>query len=257
VSEQEGGGSHRGDGQRGDGQRGAEEHFLINPYGLLWSEITASSLVKVRADGGIVDNGSTTMPINPAGFKIHSAVHTSARGREGGDIVWTMHTHTKETVAASNLAGDFPSGLSQFAMDLGPVRFHDFEHATAGDHVCQRLVRDLGDVPCKCLLMRNHGCLVVGPTVSECFFRLYQLIRACEVLVLAPPQIHGKAGSAPSGGATVRESSGGAVISVDEKRVAATFAITENNYTGEPFGALEWRAAVREMERKYGDAYKA
>lgn len=213
-----------------------EELFLINPYGLSWEEITASSLIKVKADGGIVDQGSTNMPINPAGFKIHSAVHTSARGKRGGDIVWTMHTHTMETVAVSNMRDGFRRGLSQFAMDLGPVRLHEFEHATAGDHVCAKLVEDLGDLPCKTLLMRNHGCMTVGRTVGECYFRLFQLIRACEVQCACAPIMED-------------------VVVVPDETVAATFAITENDYTGKPFGYLEWRAAVRQMRRIYGDEY--
>lgn len=213
-----------------------EELFLINPYGLSWEEITASSLIKVKADGGIVDQGSTNMPINPAGFKIHSAVHTSARGKRGGDILWTMHTHTMETVAVSNMREGFRRGLSQFAMDLGPVRLHEFEHATAGDHVCAKLVEDLGDLPCKTLLMRNHGCMTVGRTVGECYFRLFQLIRACEVQCACAPIMED-------------------VVVVPDETVAATFAITENNYTGKPFGYLEWRAAVRQMRRVYGDEY--
>jgi ribulose-5-phosphate 4-epimerase/fuculose-1-phosphate aldolase len=209
---------------------------LRNPTdGLLWEEITASSLVKVRSNGDIVDNGNTDMPINPAGFKIHSAIHTSKRGRSGGDILWTMHTHTMETVAVSNMEGGFRPGLSQFAMDLGPVRLHEFEHATAGDHVCQQLLADLGEAPCKVLLMRNHGCLTVGSTVSECYFRLLQLIRACEVQVACGPLTR--------------------VVEVPARVVEDTFQITEANYTGEPFGTLEWRAAVRRMERRYGDAY--
>lgn len=214
---------------------GAEELFLINPYGLLWEEITASSLVKVRANGAVVDNGSTDLGINPAGFKIHSAIHTSPRGRAGGDVLWTMHTHARETVAVASTAGGLRRGLSQFAMDLGPVATHAFEHATAGDHVCAKLVADLGP-RAKVLLMENHGCLTVGATVGEAYFRLLQLIRACEVQVDTPL-------------------AGAAEVPAD--RVDATFAITEKNYTGSPFGALEWKAAVRRMERAYGDAYRA
>eukprot|EP00750_Incisomonas_marina_P008635 INCI15561.2.p1 GENE.INCI15561.2~~INCI15561.2.p1 ORF type:complete len:290 (+),score=45.61 INCI15561.2:176-1045(+) len=99
----------------------AEDHFLVNPYGLLWHEITASSLVKVLADGGVVDNGSTGYGINPAGFKIHSALHTSARGLRG-DIVWTMHTHTPEVVAIASQKRGLLRGFSNYSMDLGEVR---------------------------------------------------------------------------------------------------------------------------------------
>ena len=219
-----------------------DEFFLINPYGYHWDEITASSLIKVKADGGIVDHGSTTLPINPAGFKIHSAIHTSKRGKFGGDIMWTMHTHTMETVVISNLQHGLLPGLSQFAMDLGPVGIHEFEHATTpGSDVCARLVRDLGAPPCKTLLLRNHGCLTVGATAGECYFRLLQLIRACEVQVACEPVVLGEEER---------------VVQVPEEMVQKTFAITENSYTGEPFGELEWRAAVRKLERERGVGYK-
>ena len=188
-----------------------------------------------------MDQGNTTCPINPAGFKIHSAIHTSERGQNNGDILWTMHTHTVETVAVSNYQHGLLPGLSQFAMDLGPVAMHSFEHATTpGSDVCKRLVDDLGAAPCKCLLLRNHGCLTVGKTVGECYFRLLQLTLACKVQVLCEPSVDGD----------------GRVVQVEEDMVKRTFKITEDNYTGKGFGELEWLAAVRKLEREKGDAYK-
>jgi len=225
-----------------------EELFLINPYGYHWDEITASTLIKVKADGGIVDQGSTNCPINPAGFKIHSAIHTSERGRRHGDILWTMHTHTTDTVAVSNFQHGLLPGLSQFAMDLGPVALHTFEHATTpGSDVCARLVVDLGPAPCKSMLLRNHGCLTVGRSAGECYFRLLQLIRACEVQVACEPVYDvGKDGV---------EIDRGRVVQVPKAMVKRTFAITENNYTGKGFGELEWLAAVRKLERERGVGY--
>ena len=99
-------------------------------------------------------------------------------------------------------------GLSQFAMDLGPVRLHEFKHATAGDHVCAKLVEDLGDLPYKTLLMRNHGCMTVGRTVGECYFRLFQLIRACDVQCACAPIMED-------------------AVVVPDETIAATFAIAE------------------------------
>ena len=214
------------------------EHFLINPYGLLWEEITASSLVKVKADGGIVDSGSSNMPINPAGFKIHSAIHTSKRGREGGDITWTMHTHTTETVAVASLNGGLIRGLSQYAMDLGGISYHDFQHATSGNDVCKRLVQDLG-LENKVLLLRNHGSITVGNSVHEAFFLMYQLIEACKVQV----QVVASAGSSDHS-------------IVPDEIVEQTYKIVQANYTGQPFGKLEWAAMKRRMEKQQGEGYK-
>ena len=119
---------------------GEKECFLINPFGLLWEEITASSLVKVNAEGGIVDHGSTDSSINPAGFKIHSAIHVSERA---ADTV--MHIHVPEVNAVANLKGGLVRGLSVYSMDIGGISYHEFEHATSStSDVCGRMVKDLG-----------------------------------------------------------------------------------------------------------------
>ena len=217
-----------------------EDLFLINPYGLLWDEIDASSLVTVRANGGIVDNGSTAMPINPAGFKIHSAIHTSDRGQEGGDILWTMHTHTPECVAVASLGVGLIRGLSQYAMDLGGISYHDFEHATKPENtVCARLVQDLGPTHKICML-RNHGPITVGKTVSEAFFLMYQLVEACKVQVQVLSMSKG-----PSDFSVV-----------PDEVVEETYSIVQANYTGKPFGELEWLAAKRRMEKSQGLGYR-
>ena len=103
-------------------------------------------------------NRPTDHSINPAGFKIHSALHTSPRGRDGGDILCTMHTHHRSTIAVG-CSADGVLPLSTFANDLGGaaggVAYHDFAHATANDEVCAQLVKDIGDA--RVLLLRNHG----------------------------------------------------------------------------------------------------
>eukprot|EP00051_Salpingoeca_urceolata_P010353 m.126395 g.126395 ORF g.126395 m.126395 type:complete len:887 (+) comp16680_c0_seq2:4950-7610(+) len=273
------------------------EHFLINALGQTWDEITASSLVKVEANGDIIDHGSIKdAAINPAGFKIHSAIHASDRGQPGGDVLWTMHTHTPDAVAVASLEGGLLPGLSQYAMDLGEVTYHKFKHATTkGSNVCERLVEDLGDTS-KCILLRNHGCITVGKTVHETFFRMFQLLRACEVQVKtlamasattmplllsevrAAKAAAARAAAAGSsrGGGGDDSSSGGSSSDDDDDRhhasgkqgtvskgyheassrtVKKTFSITEKNYTGQPFGYLEWQAAVRQMERQQGKDY--
>jgi ribulose-5-phosphate 4-epimerase/fuculose-1-phosphate aldolase len=153
---------------------GPEHHFLINPYGMTFDEITASSLVKVDLDGNVVE--PTTYPVNPAGFTIHSAVHAA---REDAKCV--IHLHTTAGVAVSAHAdGLLP--LNQTAMIVrGDLSFHDYE-GIALDHAERpRLVADLGET--SAMLLRNHGTLTLGPTVASAFLTMYFLERACATQV--------------------------------------------------------------------------
>jgi ribulose-5-phosphate 4-epimerase/fuculose-1-phosphate aldolase len=163
---------------------GPEHHFLINPYGMLFDEITASSLVKVDLDGAVVE--PTTYPVNPAGFTIHSAVHAA---REDAHCV--MHLHTTAGVAVSAHAdGLLP--LNQTAMLVrGELSYHDYEGVALDLAERPRLVADLGTNPA--MLLRNHGTLTVGPSVPSAFLTMYFLERACamQVATLAgAPKIH-------------------------------------------------------------------
>ncbi|MET0386718.1 MAG: class II aldolase/adducin family protein [Polyangiales bacterium] len=153
---------------------GPEHHFLINPYGLLFSEITASSLVKVGSDGKAI--GESRYPVNPAGFTIHSAVHEV---REDAGCV--MHLHTLDgTAVATSREGLLP--LNQTAqLIIGDLAYHDYE-GVALDHAERpRLQQDLGDKGV--MLLRNHGTLSVGRSVAEAFMRMYYLERACSMQV--------------------------------------------------------------------------
>jgi len=157
----------------GDGHR-----FLINPYGLLFEEITASSLVVVDADG--LPTQPSSWPVNSAGFVIHSAVH---RGR--ADAVCVMHTHTLAGMAVAAQAGGLLP-LNQMSIELhGLVGGHDYEGVAADDNLDERerLVRDLGARPC--LILRNHGLLTVGRTVAEAFYWMFYLDRSCQLQVMA------------------------------------------------------------------------
>lgn len=212
---------------------GEKEQFLINPYGLLWGEITASSLVKVDAEGGIVDQGSTAAAINPAGFKIHSAIHTSDRAAE-----WVVHVHVPEVNAVANLKAGLIRGLSVYSMDIGGISCHDFEHATSGGDVCARMVRDLGPTN-KVLLLPNHGAITIGDSVHEAFYLTYQLVEACKVQLMTL--------------SCARSDVDYSVV--DEQTVEATYQIVQDNYTGNPFGKLEWEAAKRKMQAEAGGAY--
>ncbi|MFK7817428.1 MAG: class II aldolase/adducin family protein [Planctomycetaceae bacterium] len=213
-----------------------ENQFLINPFGLLWEEITASSLVKVDAEGKILDQGDTDCGINPAGFKIHSAIHTSERKAK-----WVVHIHVPEVVAVANLNQGLIRGLSTYSMDLGPISYHGYDHATNEEtDVCARMVSDFGPSN-KVLLLKNHGSITVGNTMHEVFFLTYQLVEACRVQLLTLSSAEGDSGYSV----------------VPESVVAKTYEIVQANYTGEAFGKLEWEAAKRQMESKCGTDYRS
>lgn len=155
---------------------GPEHHFLINPYGLLFEEITASSLVKIDLDGNILQE--TPYFINPAGFTIHSAIHAA---RE--DARFVMHLHSDDGVAvAAQSEGLLP--LSQHALIVTPsLAYHDYEGIALNLDERERLVADIGDKTL--MLLRNHGTLSVGDTAANCWIGMYYLERACTMQVRA------------------------------------------------------------------------
>ena len=145
---------------------GPEHHFLINPYGLMFDEITASDLVKIGLDGRAVE--SSPYRVNPAGFVIHSAIHGA---REDAQCV--LHTHTKSGCAVAALkCGLLP--VNQISMEFyGRVAYHDYEGVALDMSEQQRL------------MLRNHGLLTVGETVGQAFLRMYYLEKACEIQLAA------------------------------------------------------------------------
>jgi ribulose-5-phosphate 4-epimerase/fuculose-1-phosphate aldolase len=155
---------------------GPEHHFLINPYGWLFGEITASSLIKVDPEGRAVD--PTPHRVNPAGFTIHSAVHAA---RE--DAMFVLHLHTDAGVAVStHEEGLLP--LTQHALIVLPsLAYHDYEGIALNLDERQRIVRDLGG--CHAMLLRNHGTLALGATAGAAFLNLFMLERACAQQVMA------------------------------------------------------------------------
>ena len=155
---------------------GPEHHFLINPFGVYFDEVTASSLVKVDLDGNIVMEGP--FGINAAGYVIHSAVHAA---REQARFV--MHLHTDHGVAVcAQKAGLLP--LSQHAMIVRPhLAYHDYEGIAFNLEERERLVRDLGDR--SLMMLRNHGTLATGATAGEAWLGMFHLERACKMQVLA------------------------------------------------------------------------
>ena len=156
---------------------GPDHHFLINPYGLLFHEITASSLVKVDQEGKVVEAAGLGR-INPAGFTIHSAVHM---GRDDAGAV--MHLHAPDGVAVSaHRDGLLP--LSQTAMlCLDHLCYHEYEGVALNLEERDRLIRDLGNR--SMMILRNHGVLTAGKDVPETFTYLYFLMKACEIQVKA------------------------------------------------------------------------
>jgi ribulose-5-phosphate 4-epimerase/fuculose-1-phosphate aldolase len=155
---------------------GPEHHFLLNPYNLMFEEVTASSLVKVDVHGNPVD--PTPFITNPAGFTIHSAVHMA---RDDAHAVMHLHTPAGQAVAAHE-EGLLP--LTQTAMLIrGDLAFHDYEGVATDPEDRERLVADLGHKGG--MILRNHGTLAVGSTVGECFIKLYFIERACQAQIMA------------------------------------------------------------------------
>jgi ribulose-5-phosphate 4-epimerase/fuculose-1-phosphate aldolase len=155
---------------------GPEHHFLLNPYNLMFEEVTASSLIKVDIDGHAVE--PTPFITNPAGFTIHSAIHMA---REDAQAVMHLHTPSGQAVSAQ---ADGLLPLTQAAMLVrDDIAYHDYEGIAVDLDERERIVEDLGDK--NMMLLRNHGSLAVGETIGEAFIRLYTLERACQAQVMA------------------------------------------------------------------------
>jgi ribulose-5-phosphate 4-epimerase/fuculose-1-phosphate aldolase len=155
---------------------GPAHHFLINPYGMLFEEITASSLVKIDLEGNIIESQGHS--VNKAGFTIHSAIHAA---RE--DAICVMHLHTVAgTAVSSQEQGLLPCNQTGMVMN-GQVSYHDYEGLALNLDERPRLVKDLGQN--NVLILRNHGTLTLGRTVAGAFQRMYFLERACQMQIAA------------------------------------------------------------------------
>src|SRR5262249_28401674 len=150
---------------------GPQHHFLINPYGLRYDEVTATNLVKIDLEGRKI--GDNPHPVNPAGFVIHSAIHEA---REDARCV--LHTHTTAGIAVATKARGLNHNTFYGSQFTGRVGYHDFEGLSLRDGEKPRLVASLGDK--KALILRNHGLLTVGRTVAEALYHMWRLQRACE-----------------------------------------------------------------------------
>lgn len=209
---------------------GEGDTFLINPYGLLFDEITASSLVKVDAEGNILS--PTDYHINPAGFVIHSAVHMAKH-----EAACALHTHTTAgTAVATQKDGLLP--LTQHALAIyANSAYHDFEGNATDLSERERLVADLGDQ--NVLFLRNHGLLTVGRNVGEAFVWMYRAERACRMQV-----------AIQQCGAEVIEVSKEVQNTTIER---ASKAISKDGHR--PIGKIEWPALLRKLDRT-DDSYK-
>lgn len=155
---------------------GPDKMFLINPFGLHYREVTASSLILVNIEGHCLRE--SPWPVNLAGFVIHSALHAA---RE--DVHCVMHTHTTTGMAVACLEAGLSSDNFYGAMLHGQVAYHEFEGITVEPGERERLVRDIGEK--KAVVLRNHGLLACGSSVAEAFMVLWTLQRACDVQIAA------------------------------------------------------------------------
>ena len=151
---------------------GPHAHFLINPFRLHYTEVTASNLVKIDLDGNLVD--PSPHRVNPAGFVVHAAIHRAVPNAH-----CVMHTHTTAGLAVACSEQGLENTNFYSAQIDGMVAYHDFEGITVRADEGPRLVADLGDKPL--IILRNHGLLAVGSTVAQTFARLWTLNRACEI----------------------------------------------------------------------------
>lgn len=154
---------------------GEAKHFLINPFGLHYREVTASNLLKIDIHGNKLD-ADNPWPVNPAGFTIHAAIHEHVQGAH-----CVMHTHTTNGVAVACTEGGLAQNNFYSAQLHDMVAYHDFEGITVHADEAPRLLASMGDKPL--LILRNHGLLSCGPTLPLAFTRLWTLQRACDIQV--------------------------------------------------------------------------
>jgi len=199
---------------------GPEHHFLINPYGMMFDEVSASSLVKVDINGNKVM--ASDYEVNPAGFIIHSAVHDS---RDYAQCV--MHLHTIEGIAVSTLKDGLQAYSQQSLFALSSLSYHDYEGVALNPDEKARLVADLGDT--SFMILRNHGLLTCGSSVAEAFTSMFLLQRACEIQLKA-------------------QATGQALIKIPDQILAGIQAQAKQ-VTLSAGGSLAWPGILRKLDR--------
>jgi ribulose-5-phosphate 4-epimerase/fuculose-1-phosphate aldolase len=200
---------------------GPEHHFLINPYGWMFEEITASSLVKIDLEGRKVM--PSEYDINPAGFTIHSAVHAARQ-----DALCVMHTHTPNGVAVSAQKNGLLPISQKSLFVLSSLGYHDYEGLALNEDEKPRLVRDLGDK--NFLMLRNHGLLTAAASIADAFAFMYSFEASCMI--------------------QVRAQSGGSELIPIPKPILDGIQMARNKVTrGVGPGALAWPALLRKLDR--------
>ena len=200
---------------------GPEHHFLINPYGMLFEEVTASSLIKVDLQGQKVM--PSEFEINPAGFIIHSAIHDA---REDAKCV--LHLHSPNGVAVGAQTGGLLPISQQSIIVLASLSYHDYEGIALNDEEKPRLVADLGDK--SFLMLRNHGLLTTAPNIPDAFLMMYTFEKACAIQLLA-------------------QAKGGDLIEVNPRIIAGAKAQVKQvlRHAG---GMLAWPGLLRKLDRQ-------
>jgi ribulose-5-phosphate 4-epimerase/fuculose-1-phosphate aldolase len=197
---------------------GPEHHFLINPYGMMFDEITASSLIKV--DQHCNKLSESEYPVNPAGFVIHSCIHDAR-----DDVGCVLHTHTRAGVAVSAQKEGVLPISQQSTVVLASLAYHDYEGIAVRDEEQPRLQRDLGKATF--FMLRNHGLLTVGKTVADAFLQMYIFETTCQIQIAA-------------------QSGGGELVRVDPRIVEGIGHALKVQSAG---GALAWPALLRKLDR--------
>jgi ribulose-5-phosphate 4-epimerase/fuculose-1-phosphate aldolase len=199
---------------------GGDHHFLINPYGMTFDEVTASSLVKIDLEGRKLME--SPYEINPAGFVIHSAIHAAR-----DDAKCVLHTHSINGVAVSATKQGVLPISQQSIFALASLAYHDYEGVALNEGEKPRLVRDLGDKAF--LMLRNHGLLTVGPTIADAFLLMYLFEAACTIQLRA-------------------QSTHTELISIDPKIVAGA-SMAAKQVTRSAGGGLAWPGLLRKLDR--------
>jgi len=199
---------------------GPEHHFLINPYGMLFEEITASSLIKIDQNGEKLSE--SPHPVNRAGFVIHSAVHAV---REDAGCV--LHTHTRAGVGVSAQATGVLPISQQSTFVLASLAYHTYEGVALHDEEKPRLQADLGNA--KHLMLRNHGLLVVGSSIPEAFLLMYNFESTCQIQLAAQ--------------------SGGTALTQVDPRILDGVEHAMRTQTAGMGGAFAWPALLRKLDR--------
>jgi ribulose-5-phosphate 4-epimerase/fuculose-1-phosphate aldolase len=200
---------------------GADNEFLINPYGLMFDEITASSLVKIDTAGNKLDD--TPFPVNPAGFVIHSAIHGARH-----DAQCVLHTHTLNGVAVSAQKQGVLPLSQQSIFVLSSLAYHDYEGVALRDDEKPRLVKDLGTKDF--LMLRNHGLLTLGATIADAFVNMYLFETVCTIQVRAM-------------------SGGSELVHVDPRIIDGAQQQAKAVTKGVGGGALTWPGLLRRLDR--------